>query len=416
MPRLRLIAIVLLLASPAAATPETLRLRFPPMTLEPGANIEACWFIRLPLRTAFDVGSYEIDHRGMHGAFAVRHFLVYLYGGDQLKAFGADARRIVQSRGCQDLGPADRDRRQLIASGAVVRNRGVLPAGVALPLTPVPDVPGGSPAGLGILLDAEWVNGDTRAHSGSSLVTFHRIRRKALKRRLAPILARTAERGLLVPPGKIGSTEDSTALRGDHPDAWGPGLATDGAPAPAAACVVSITGHMHKRGVYFTVDHQAADGAIRNPPGSPKDRFDPTRTHLFATPDYTDPGALPFTPAMPLDAGEALRYACRHDNGSSNAVRQGCWEEDGTFPGRAAATPGGGPAKPCRVAGDHSPDCPSSDAAYPGRTFTGKCAEANLVAGSTPDDEVCALAGFYYDAAPGGGCDVSGLLPLRGTR
>jgi hypothetical protein len=38
---------------------------------------------------------------------------------------------------------------------------------------------------------------------------------------------------------------------------------------------------------------------------------------------------------------------------------------------------------------------------------------ANLVAGPTPDDEICALAGFYYDAAPGGSCNVSTLPPVN---
>jgi hypothetical protein len=38
---------------------------------------------------------------------------------------------------------------------------------------------------------------------------------------------------------------------------------------------------------------------------------------------------------------------------------------------------------------------------------------ANVVAGTTPDDEVCGLAGFYYDAAPGGSCDVASLAPIE---
>jgi len=57
----------------------------------------------------------------------------------------------------------------------------------------------------------------------------------------------------------------------------------------------------------------------------------------------------------------------------------------------------GAPAKPC----SSDADCPATDAAYPGRTFTGVCRPANLVAGPTPDDEVCGLNGIYTDAPAG---------------
>ena len=53
-----------------------------------------------------------------------------------------------------------------------------------------------------------------------------------------------------------------------------------------------------------------------------------------------------------------------------------------------------------------------TDAAYPGRRFTGRCVFANVVAGSDPDDEACALAGFYYQASAVGTCDVTSEPPL----
>jgi hypothetical protein len=46
-------------------------------------------------------------------------------------------------------------------------------------------------------------------------------------------------------------------------------------------------------------------------------------------------------------------------------------------------------------------------------TTSCSCVAANLVAGPTPDDEICALAGYYYEAAPGGSCDVSGLPAIN---
>ena len=73
---------------------------------------------------------------------------------------------------------------------------------------------------------------------------------------------------------------------------------------------------------------------------------------------------------------------------------------------------GGGPAKPCAQPAEVATDCPATDAAYPGRTFTGRCVFANVVAGSDPDDEACALAGFYYQASAVGTCDVTSEPPL----
>ena len=70
-------------------------------------------------------------------------------------------------------------------------------------------------------------------------------------------------------------------------------------------------------------------------------------------------------------------------NGATLPVRLGCQETAGVAPGAVDA-----PAAEC------TPAC--------------TCVPANLVAGPTPDDEVCILAGFFYEAA-GGSCDISSL-------
>jgi len=409
--RLRsLLLLLVVLASSASAAPRTLKLRFPRMAVGPGSNVEACYFVRLPLRAPFDVGGYEIRHRGASGPFAVLHFLVYRYDGADLAGFEADAKRVIPSRGCQDLGPADRDRRQLIATGASTGTKYRLPPGIALPLTPA----AGDAGGVGLLLDTEWSNGDTRPHTGSTLLTLRRIDPKDLRRRLRPIFARTAERGLLVPPGAVTTTNETTAAFGGAPDAWGAGTETDGEPPPqGAACVMWLTGHMRKHGTYFTVDHTTSDGSIANPPDGPVDAFDPSRgRHLFAAPDFTDPGAFATLTPFRVAASETLRYACRVDNGKSKPMRLGC-AESAAAPGTPAGAPGGAPAKPCRITESPSPECPATDPAYPGRAFTTECRTANVVAGTTPDDETCALTGFYYDAAPDGGCDVRSLPRLE---
>ena len=87
-------------------------------------------------------------------------------------------------------------------------------------------------------------------------------------------------------------------------------------------------------------------------------------------------------------AGESLRYGCWHDNGATFPARLGCQDTPGVPPGALGA-----PAAEC--------------------TTSCSCVAANLVAGPTPDDEICALAGYYYEAAPGGSCDVSGLPAIN---
>lgn len=395
MPR-RVLALLLLLAAPGAArTPSTLRVRFPSFQVPPDGNVEACVFVRLPVKTPFDVARWEIRNRGSRGDFAARHFLVYLYTGAEAQGFPP---AIVDSRGCLDLGPADRDQRQLIAFGSSVRNRGSYPPGVALRLGPPPGL------GVGVLLDAEWVNGTSRTHTASTVVLLHRARRKTVRRVALPILERTAEQGLSFAPGTLGSTEASTAALGAPAlrDAWRPA---------ADACLLSITGHMHKRGRFLGVDLLGTDGVPANPAGGTRNPVEAGRTHFFGAFDYTDPGALvPPSPRL-VRAGEALHYTCWDDNGVNTAQRLGCAEVDGVPPGVALGLSGGGAAKPCTVVGAGAADCPATDPAFPGRQFTGACVAANLVAGDRPDDEVCVLAGFYYDAASGG-CDVSGLPPL----
>ena len=210
------------------------------------------------------------------------------------------------------------------------------------------------------------------------------------------------------------STETTTAAlntaRPAEPallDSWGPGIPTLGEPAPGGdACVLIVSSQMHKRTRFIGVDLVGADGMVKPPTGNGfANPFEPGRRHLWGSPDYTDPGTLTTFPGLAVRAGERLRYACWVDNGVTTAVRLGCEESAGVAPGIAAGLAAGGPAKPCHGAATTSPECPPSDPAFPGRSFTGACVPANGVAGPAPDDEACILTGFYYDAAPGGGCE-----------
>jgi len=402
----RIVAVSLLvLATTAAPAPaaRTLKLRFPRTTIPAGGNVENCLFLRVPLRKPFDVGGIDIRHRGVGGAFAVRHFLVYLYTGDHLADFAAQAGTVVSSRGCLDLGPADREARQLIASGAAIRSRGGPPAGTALRLVPAASKAGGRADAVGILLDSELVNGGTTSRRASSVIVLHAAKRSQVKRLLQPILATTAEDALLIPPGTVRSTEASTAdWNAAHPgatplrDAWSP---------PGDACVVRVTGHFHRRTRFFGADLLDATGTIVPAPGGLANPFESGRTHLFGAPDFSDPGEHVFTPPQLVHAGEAIHWACWVDNGVVTVQRLGCEESAGVTPGSARAD-GGTPADPCHTTGPDLAECPV------GASRTGQCVPANVVAGTSVDDEVCQLAGFWYEAAPGGSCDLGALPPL----
>jgi len=184
-------------------------------------------------------------------------------------------------------------------------------------------VPGGTPDGIGLLFDANWVNGTSGTRRGSTRVVLHRARPEDVRRVALPIFETTAELGLRVPPGLVVSSETSTAALnaarpGEAPlrDAWEPGITAEGARPPSGdACVLVVTGHMHKRGRFLGVDLIGPDGLPHNPPDGPDNPFDPGRIHLFASSDYTDPGAVTFTPPQLLHVGEALHYACWTDNG-----------------------------------------------------------------------------------------------------
>jgi hypothetical protein len=396
----------------AAAAPGTLKLRFPPVDVAAGATVEACVFIPITTTEPLDLTSWEIRTRAP--GLAVLHAIVYAYRGERLGEFAREAGRVVFSRGCLDLGPDDRDRRHMIAAITTPTGAGALPPGVALRLAPVPDTPGGPAAGLGILLDLNWSNVGSRPRRASARVLLRRARTGSVRRLAQPFADRAASLGLDVPPNQVGSTETSTAALnaarpGDPPlrDAWAP---------TGDACVVTFAPQIHKRAVFSGADLLGSDGLPRNPSPGVRNPFEPGREHFYGAFDYTDPGLATFFPPLLVRAGESIHYACWQDNGVTRVLRLGCQESAGVVPGIAAGLPDGHPAKPCSTPGAASPDCPAADPAYPGRSFTGACVPANLVAGPAPNDELCGIIGAYFDAVPGAAagseCSVASLPPV----
>ena len=363
----------LVLVSPAAAKnpPRTLKLQFPRTVIPAGGNVEVCVFLRLPVTEPFDLASYQIAQQGFSGTGAViNHFLIYVYSGERLGEFAAQEKQVIESRGCLDLGPVDRDERQLIALSRSPNSRAEFPTGLALPLEPVPDSPGGGPAGIGILLDANWLNSPGKPRSVTAKVLLTAAKPGTVRRRLQPILARDADAGIDVPPFTLRATESLVDAR------WRP---------PVDACLFDVTGKTHRRGRFFAVELLDANDRPRPPlDGLAIPAELGGGGTLFGSPDFTDPGSQRFSSGAFIAATESLRYGCWHDNGYKFPARLGCQETPATPPGSLGA-----PAAEC--------------------TESCTCVAANLVAGQTPDDEICALAGYYYEAAPGASCNVSGL-------
>jgi hypothetical protein len=176
-----------------------------------------------------------------------------------------------------------------------------------------------------------------------------------------------------------------------------------------------LTSHMHKRGVVFSVD------LVKNG----------VRTHLFDSEDYADPDQLVFDgqhgrpKPIYMRVGDRIDYACRHANGTNGrSQRLGCQESDAETPGRSIIDSifSGkgiyGAAKDCTTDTDCCPaGGPCADAAYPNRTFSGRCVPANVVFGFTSNDEMCILPGAYYDPDPNAtdddaACDIQRFAKL----
>ena len=375
-----LLTLLVLAVAADARDPKKIAVRMPRVSLPAGSNVELCYFVRIPTATAFNVGSWQLVNKGAKGGTQSQHSLVYLYTGERLADFPAG--ELAQSRGCLDLGPDDRDGRVLIASSSAPKVVRALPTGVALALAPVPDAPGGAPAGIGILVDVNWSNDEPRARNVSTKVVLRRPPKGRANRIAHPVADRSADAGILVPPFAQRSTAELIDAR------WAP--ATD-------ACVLGLTTQMHRRGQCAGVDLLDAGGQVKPPAAGLPNPCEPDqRRQLFVAADWTDPGALGFTTPFAVRAGESLRYACWTDNGGPGgaAVRLGCEETPGTIPGSV-----GQPAVPCTIAVPASPECPGNAA----------CVFANVVAGPGTDDELCGLTALVYDAAPGGSCDVSSI-------
>jgi hypothetical protein len=370
-----MLALLLVPADVPARSKNKLVLRVPRTTIPAHRNVELCYFVRIPATEPFVFGSAVITHKGARGQTQLQHFLTYVYTGERLAEYPANT--LVPSRACLDLGPIDRDDRVLITTGTGKKTTRTLPAGVGVELAPVPDAPGGAPAGIGVLLDLNWINDDDRDRVVSTKLVLRRAKPDAAARVARPLFDRSAAAGLFAAP----FTEQSTATLGDA--RW---------TAPSDQCLLGVSGQLHSRGQCLGVDLLDTAGNVKPPAVDfPNPCETDGRRQLFVASDYTDPGSLSFMTPLLVQAGEALHYSCWIDNGArQTVVRLGCEASPGVTPGAI-----GSPAPLCSAPTSASAECAGNAA----------CVPANAVAGPSVDDELCGLAALAYDAGPGGQCD-----------
>ena len=395
--RMRLPLLLLaVLVLPVTALAKPITLKFPRFQVPPHSDREVCSFIKVPLREPFDASATLIVNVGGDKQFVSHHFLLYAYTGSDIAAFPAKG-VIADSKACLDFGPSDRSARALLANSQVERKLDALPRGVAQQIVPTGD-------SVGIIMNTHWINSSDKPKNALVKIKIKPAKRGSVRRYLKPIFEVVANGFIDVAPGEVETVNWS----------WGPGQLNlggnilGGGTVPAGpACVYSITSHTHKRGLSFNIDLVRKDG---------------TRTPLLETLDYADPVEIDYTglgrvpkPIL-MQVGDRLEYRCKHDNGVTTPVRLGCEEEPGKAPGKSVLAGGfvgglstDGAAKRCATPGPSPSECPASDPAYPGRSFTGNCVPANLVFGFTSEDDMCIMPGAYFEPnldAPGNECDV----------
>jgi hypothetical protein len=357
-----------------------LTLKVPAYDVEPLSDREVCTFVPVPAGVPFDIGSWEVKNAGADARSTSHHFIIYAYLGDDLEAMKqAYAGKSVDDTACLNMAP-DPTKLRFLGGAQTPRYRQIMPAGLALRVESSGSIDGKKV--IGFVLNSHWINGSSSKVRGRPSVKFVPARTKKVKKFLQPIFEVVANANLKVPPGATATTGFQWA-----PGASSPGRFLGGIENPAGpACVTMITGHMHRRGTLFEANYHGAS---------------PAQNPIYRTTEYNHPGQTDFREPLLVQLGESISYRCTQDNQTD--PRMGCEEQAGITPGRSiveAITAGGfddftAPAHKC----DTDADCAGIG--------TGRCVPANLVFGFHEYDDMCIMPGYYYDADPVHGCNLS---------
>ena len=390
-PVLALAAATALAVAPPAHALRTIKLRVPSFAVPPRQDREVCTFVRVPMRKPFILGGATIKNIGTSTSFNTHHFLMWAYEGTDLSKFPPKG-KLVDSKACLDFGPADTNQRTLIGGSQQPFLQIQLPDGLAQQVKPTES--GGQPV-VGIILNSHWINGSDKTKRAAVRITLTAAKKHTVRQFLLPLFDVVANGFIKVAPDQ--EKPVSWAWRPGASDLGG-GLG-GGAYPKGPACVTSLTSHMHKRGVLFTIEFLNGSSVV--------ECADKGMTCL-ANEVYNDPPQITFNPPLLVNVGQGLRYTCMHANGvDARPIKMGCEEQAGVVPGIDAATAlfsglgTTGAAKRCET----DADCTGFG--------TGKCVPANLVFGYTSDDDMCIMPGSWYPANTQGNCDLSGLPLLN---
>src|ERR1051325_7093736 len=290
--------VLIVLALPLPAEARVLHLKFPRMDVPPHSDREACNFVRLPGNKPMDLRGTVIVNKGVNEDFVSHHFLMWAYNGQHANEYPGKS-QLQGGEACLDFGPTDRENRVLISGSPSVKQRQLLPEGLAQRIDPIDDGSGKGKKGIGIILNSHWINSSDKTRHASVKITVYPARGK-VKRYVQPIFDIVANGEIKVRPGETrtsSNTLSNLAMDLGIPGAlfkgWGPGafdasqLAGGGRTLAGGSypnkdepvCVVSLTAHMHKRGKIF--DIQLASETTQ-------------KEDVFLTRSYTDPGIKTF--------------------------------------------------------------------------------------------------------------------------
>ena len=357
-------------------------LKVPKYEVGPLTDREVCTFVPVPSSGAFDLGGWAVDNRGVDGDVSTsHHFILYAYLGDDLEAMKAAYNgKAVDDNACLNIVP-DPSKLRFLGGAQTPQAQQLMPKGTALRIDSTGTIDGKKV--IGFVLNSHWINTSNSKSVARPSIKLIPAKTKKIKKFLQPIFEVVANAFLRVPPGDMLTTGYQ----------WGPGQPDIGAGflggianPKGPACVTMLTGHMHRRGVLFEAYYSG----------------DPAQAKYSST-SYNHPNPKNFDPPILVNLGETIDYSCKQDNETD--PRMGCEEVAGVTPGKSIVenfSSGGindfiAPSKLCR-----------SDADCAG-FGTGRCVPANLVFGFLSEDDMCILPGYYYDADPVHGCDLTAL-------
>ena len=357
-------------------------LKVPKYEVGPLTDREVCTFVPVPGDAPFDLGGWVVDNKGVDGHVSTsHHFILYAYVGDDLDAMNAAYNgKVVDDNACIGIAP-DPTKLRFLGGAQTPHYAQIMPKGLALRVASTGAIDGKKV--IGFVLNSHWINASNSKRMARPSIKLIPAKPKTIKKMLQPIFEVVANAFLKVPPGETGTTGSQ----------WGPGQPDIGAGflggivnPKGPACVTMLTGHMHRRGALFEAIYSG----------------DPAKAKYTST-KYDDPGQTNFNPPLLVSPGETIKYTCTQDNATD--PRMGCEEVAGVTPGKSIVenfNSGGitdfiAPAKLC-----------STDADCAG-FGTGRCVPANLVFGFRAEDDMCILPGYYYEADPVHGCDLTAL-------